>query len=263
MAAVTNQKFKPNRPGEDGFCLVVEDLCKTFGGLTAVNQVNLKVKVGERRGIIGPNGAGKTTFFNLISGALLPTSGKIFLFGKDITNITAYRRAYLGLSRTFQITNLFNSLTVIENLVLAAQALEKSKFAMFRPITKFDRLYDRAEDILERVGMTERRNERVKNLSHGEQRQIEVGMALIQNPRLLLLDEPTAGLAPAESAILVSMLKKLDRTITILIIEHDMDVAFQLTDYITVLNFGKLLAEGDLASIKANAKVQEVYLGMP
>ncbi len=259
---MTNQGFEPNRPGEDGVCLVVEDLCKKFGGLDAVSQVNLRVREGERRGIIGPNGAGKTTFFNLVSGALLPTSGRILLFGEDITSVPDHRRAYLGLSRTFQITNLFPSLSVVENLVLAAQALEKTKFVMFRPITKFSRLKDRANEILERVGMIERRDELIKNLSHGEQRQIEVAMALIQKPRLLLLDEPTAGLAPGESAILVSMLRKLDRTITILIIEHDMDVAFQLTDFITVLNFGKVLAEGDLASIKANAKVQEVYLGV-
>jgi branched-chain amino acid transport system ATP-binding protein len=251
-----------SRSCPEGVCLVVENLCKRFGGLDAVSEVNLTVREGERRGIIGPNGAGKTTFFNLISGALMPTSGKILLFGKDITGMPAHRRAYLGLSRTFQITNLFPSLSVVENLALAAQALERTKFAMIRPITRFARLYERADEVLAKVGMSQRRDELIKNLSHGEQRQIEVAMALIQKPRLLLLDEPTAGLAPAESSILVSMLKKLDRTITILIIEHDMDVAFQLTDYITVLNFGSVLAEGDLASIKANVKVQEVYLGV-
>jgi branched-chain amino acid transport system ATP-binding protein len=257
------QRKDPNstRPDEDPFCLVVEDLSKKFGGLDALSQVNLKVREGERRGIIGPNGAGKTTFFNLISGELLPTSGKISLFGKDITHLPAHRRAYLGISRTFQITNLFPKLTVLQNLILAAQALEKTKFIMLRPIRKYHQLYRRADEILERVGMTEKRKEAVKNLSHGEQRQVEIGMALLGEPRLLLLDEPTAGLAPAESAMMVSMVKTLEKTMTILIIEHDMDVAYELTDFITVLNFGKVLAEGNKEDIQSNKTVQEVYLG--
>ncbi len=246
---------------EDQVCLVVEDLSKKFGGLDALSQVNLTVREGERRGIIGPNGAGKTTFFNLISGELLPTSGKISLFGKDITRLPAHHRAYLGVSRTFQITNLFPKLTVLQNLILAAQALEKTKFVMLRSVLKYRQLYRKADDILERVGMVEKRNVAVKNLSHGEQRQVEIGMALLGEPRLLLLDEPTAGLAPAESAMMVSMVKKLEKTITILIIEHDMDVAYELTDFITVLNFGKVLAEGNKEDIQSNKTVQEVYLG--
>lgn len=263
MTPVENRRgTRSDSPGGDRYCLVVEDLSRKFGGLDALSQVDLKVREGERRGIIGPNGAGKTTFFNLISGELLPTSGKILLFGNEITRTSAHRRAYLGISRTFQITNLFPKLTVIENLVLAAQALEKTKFVMLRPVRKFSQLYRRADEILEKIGMIEKREEIIKNLSHGEQRQIEVGMALIGKPRLLLLDEPTAGLAPAESAMMVSMLKILDRTITILIIEHDMDVAFELADFITVLNFGKVLAEGDKTGIQSNKTVQEVYLGM-
>jgi branched-chain amino acid transport system ATP-binding protein len=257
------KKKDPNStgPGEDQFCLVVQDLSKKFGGLDALSQVNLKVREGERRGIIGPNGAGKTTFFNLISGELLPTSGRISLFGKDITHIPAHHRAYLGVSRTFQITNLFPKLTVLQNLILAAQALEKTKFVMLRPIQKYSQLYRRADEILGRVGMIEKRKEVVKNLSHGEQRQVEIGMALLGKPRLLLLDEPTAGLAPAESAMMVSMVKTLEKTMTILIIEHDMDVAYELTDFITVLNFGKVLAEGNKEDIQSNKTVQEVYLG--
>jgi branched-chain amino acid transport system ATP-binding protein len=257
------KKKDPNSksPGKDQFCLVVQDLSKKFGGLDALSQVNLRVREGERRGIIGPNGAGKTTFFNLISGELLPTSGRISLFGKDITHIPAHHRAYLGVSRTFQITNLFPKLTVLQNLILAAQALEKTKFVMLRPIQKYSQLYRRADEILERVGMIEKRKETVKNLSHGEQRQVEIGMALLGEPRLLLLDEPTAGLAPAESAMMVSMVKTLEKTMTILIIEHDMDVAYELTDFITVLNFGKVLAEGNKEDIQSNKTVQEVYLG--
>jgi branched-chain amino acid transport system ATP-binding protein len=248
--------------GRDSFCLVVQDLSKKFGGLDALSHVNFAVRAGERRGIIGPNGAGKTTFFNLISGELLPTGGRIALFGKDITHLPAHQRAYLGISRTFQITNLFPKLTVLENLILAAQALEKTKFVMLRPVLKYGQLYRKADGILERVGMAEKRKETVRNLSHGEQRQIEIGMALLGEPRLLLLDEPTAGLAPAESAMMVSMVKALEKTMTILIIEHDMDVAFELTDFITVLNFGKVLAEGNQEEIQSNKTVQEVYLGI-
>ena len=153
-------------PNEGQFCLVIEDLSKRFGGLDALSQINLKVREGERRGIIGPNGAGKTTFFNLISGELLPTSGKVLLFGKDITHLSSHRRAYLGISRTFQITNLFPKLTVLENLLLAAQALEKTKFVMLRPIRRFNHLYQKADEILEKIGMIEKKNEIIKNLSH-------------------------------------------------------------------------------------------------
>ncbi len=242
--------------------LILENLSKNFGGLEAVSQINLKVHKGERKGIIGPNGAGKTTLFNLISGDLLPTSGKIFLFGEDITKIPNHHRAYLGISRTFQITNLFSKLTVLENLVLAAQALEKTKFVMLRPLKNYKHLYQKAEEVLVKMGMLEKRNEVIKNLSHGEQRQIEVAMALLGKPRLLLLDEPTAGLAPAESSTMVSMLKNLDNTITMIIIEHDMDVAFELTDRISVLNFGRVLADGSKEEIRANETVQEIYLGI-
>jgi branched-chain amino acid transport system ATP-binding protein len=249
-------------PVENVACLTLENLSKNFGGLEAVSQVNLRVGQGERRAILGPNGAGKTTLFHLISGELQPTKGRIVLLGKDITKIPAHHRAYLGISRTFQITNLFPQLTVLDNLILAAQALEKTKFAMFRPVTSFNHLYRKVDEILEKVGMTEKREDIIKTLSYGEQRQIEVAMALLGRPRLLLLDEPTAGLAPAESSMMVSMLKSLDRTITILIIEHDMDVAFEIADRITVLNFGKTLAEGDKEEIRANEAIQRTYFGV-
>ena len=247
---------------ENQICLSLESLSKNFGGLEAVSQINLKVRQGERRAIIGPNGAGKTTLFNLVGGQLWPTRGKIFLFDKEITKIPAHLRAHLGISRTFQITNLFPQLTVLENLILAAQALEKTKFALFRPITRFNHLYHKVDEILVKVDMTEKREDIIKNLSYGEQRQIEVAMALLAEPCLLLLDEPTAGLAPAESSMMVSMLKNLDKTITILIIEHDMDVAFEIADRITVLDFGKVLAEGGKEEIRKNDAVQQIYLGV-
>ena len=242
--------------------LECKKVSKNFGALAAVQLVSFALNRNEILGMIGPNGAGKTTLFNLISGALKPTSGRLFLLGKEITSMASHRRAYLGISRTFQITNLFPGLTVLDNLVIAAQALQKTKFVMFRPVTSFNDLYQRVEEVLVKVGMIDKRREVVKNLSYGEQRQIEVAMALFTEPRLLLLDEPTAGLAPAESSGMVSMLKGLDENITILIIEHDMDVAFEIADRITVLSFGKILAEGGREEIRANETVQQVYLGV-
>jgi branched-chain amino acid transport system ATP-binding protein len=256
----TSRHNESRKTPEDQVCLVLRDLCKSFGGLEAVSQVNLKVQKGERRAIIGPNGAGKTTLFNLVSGALLPTKGSVFLFGKDITKVPAHRRAYLGIARTFQITNLFPNLTVMDNIFLAAQALEKTKFNLLRPASTFRDLYNKVDEVLVKVGMDDKRNEVIKNLSYGEQRQIEVAMTLLGEPSLLLLDEPTAGLAPAESALMVSILKALSDTLTILIIEHDMDVAYELSDLMTILNFGRVLAEGTKEEIQSNEEVQRIYL---
>lgn len=243
-------------------CLAVDRLSKSFGGLKAVNSVDLAVKEGERRAIIGPNGAGKTTLFNLISGELAPSTGKIIFFGRDVTRMPVHRRAYLGMARTFQITNLFPNLTVMENLLLAAQALEATKFSMHRPITSYRHLFESAKWILKSVEMSEKADEVVRNLSHGEQRQIEVGLALIGRPRLLLFDEPTAGLSPGETTMMVSLLKRLDPATTMLIIEHDMDVAFELADNITVLHYGEIIADGSRDIIKSNRMVQEIYLGL-
>jgi branched-chain amino acid transport system ATP-binding protein len=242
-------------------CLVLEDLCIDFGGLRAVDAVNLRVEVGERRVLMGPNGAGKTTLFNLVSGIYQATRGRIVYFEKDVTGLPAYRRAALGIARTYQITNLFPNLTVSENILMACQALERTKFVMLRPLSSYRRLMDRCSGLLKEFELWERRNERVKNLSHGYQRQIEVAMALAQRPRLLLLDEPAAGLSSAETQALTLLLKKLDPSITILLIEHDMDVAFEFAEKITVLYQGKFLTEGTKEEIKKNPTVQEIYLG--
>lgn len=227
----------------------------------ATENVSFKVQVGERRAIIGPNGAGKTTLFNLICGELLPTDGSIHLFGVDITKIPTYKRIALGLSRTFQVTNLFLQLTVLENLILASQGTEKTKLVMFRPMASYRRFYERAEEFLVEFGLIEQKDTQVKFLSHGEQRQIEVCMALIGNPRLLLLDEPTAGLSPAETLSFMESLKLIDPKITVLLIEHDMSVAFALADIITVLHLGKFHSSGTIDEIKANKDVQEIYFG--
>jgi len=246
----------------DTVCLVLEGLTKKFGGLTAVDNVSLEVKVGERRGIIGPNGAGKTTLFNLICGEFPPSGGKIVHFGKDVTRVPAYKRIGLGIARTFQITNLFPKLTVLQNVLLAAQGLESTKYVMYLPISSYKHLYEKSKNLLEEVELWEKQHVLVKNLSHGDQRQIEVCLALIGQPRLLLLDEPTAGLSPAETLSLTAMLKRLNPDMTILLIEHDMDVAFEFAENITVLHQGSLIASGTREDIKANKMVQEIYLGM-
>jgi branched-chain amino acid transport system ATP-binding protein len=237
------------------------NLTKRFGGLEAVSRVNLKVNIGERRAILGPNGAGKTTLFRLISGEFPVTSGSVRYFGRDITQMSCYRRTHLGLGRTFQITSLFPTLTVLDNLILAGMGLSRIKFSMLRPLSTYRDVHERAVEILEKVGMADKKEETIKNLSHGEQREIEISLALISNPKVLLLDEPTAGLSPAESAMMTETVQKLDRSITILIIEHDMDVAFRIADRITVFHQGCLFAEGSLTEIQNNPRVQEIYFG--
>jgi branched-chain amino acid transport system ATP-binding protein len=241
--------------------LSLSDVSKAFGGLRAVDGVTLTVAPGERRAIIGPNGAGKTTLFSLISGEQAPTLGQIRLFGHDVTGLPAHRRAALGLARTYQITNLFPRLTVLENGLLAAQGLTPTKLHVHRPIDRYGELFSRARVVLDAVGLAGAAGEVVRNLSHGEQRQLEIALALAGAPRLLLLDEPTAGLSPAESQLMTGLLKRLDPAITILIIEHDMDVAFHLTDRITVLHFGRVVADGLADEVKSSPLVQDIYLG--
>ena len=242
-------------------CLVVENLTKDFGGLRAVDEVNLTIEPGERRVLMGPNGAGKTTLFNLVSGVYPSSGGRILFFDKDVTGLPSYRRAALGIARTYQITNLFPNLTVSDNILMACQALVRTKFVMFRPLSSYHHLMDRCNNLLKEFDLWGNRNELVKNLSHGDQRQIEVSLALAEKPRLLLLDEPAAGLSSAETHALTALLKKLDPSITSLLIEHDMDVAFEFAERITVLYQGKFLAEGTKEAIKNNPTVQEIYLG--
>jgi branched-chain amino acid transport system ATP-binding protein len=244
-----------------GPCLVIESLSIDFGGLRAVDGVNLTIEPGERRVLMGPNGAGKTTLFNLVSGIYQATSGRILYFERDITGLPTYRRAELGIARTYQITNLFPKLTVAENILMSCQALTRAKFVMFRRLSSYHSLMERCNDLLKEFDLWEKRDALVKNLSHGDQRQIEVAMALAEKPRLLLLDEPAAGLSSAETHSLTLLLKKLDPSITILLIEHDMDVAFEFAEKITVLYQGKFLTEGTKEEIKNNPTVQEIYLG--
>jgi branched-chain amino acid transport system ATP-binding protein len=241
--------------------LRLEGVSCAFGGLRAVDGVDLTVAEGERRAIIGPNGAGKTTLFNLISGELPVTAGAIHLFAHDVTRLAPHRRAALGLQRTFQISNLFPALSVLENGLLAAQGLAPAKFAMLRPLGWFPRLREDALAVLADVGLADRAEVAVEDLSHGERRQLEIALALTARPRVLLLDEPTAGLSPAESQLMAGLLRRLDPSITMLIIEHDMDIALEIAVRVTVLHYGRVIADGPRDAVKADPLVREIYLG--
>lgn len=243
--------------------LVVDHVSIHFGGLRAVQDVSFTMEPGERRALIGPNGAGKTTLFNMISGQLTPTSGRISMHGRDVTRLAPFERARLGLGRTFQITNLFPNLTVEENLRLAVQALQPTSMVMTRPITSYPGVMERTRQMLVQWHLWEVRNEQARELSYGDQRELEILMALAGSPTLLLLDEPTAGLAPAETHLVTEVVQSLDPSITILLIEHDLDVAFQLANRVTVLHQGGILVDGTPEQVKADPRVKEIYLGTP
>jgi branched-chain amino acid transport system ATP-binding protein len=232
-----------------------------FDALKAVDDVSLRVRRGERRAIIGPNGAGKTTLFNAITGVVLPTSGRVEFDGRDITRLPPHRRAACGISRTFQITNLFPSLTVRENMELALRGLKSRKFSFFGTNTFTDEECVQADRALGLSRLGSRSDALVRELSYGEQRQLEMAMALAPNPRLLLLDEPAAGLSPAERVIVTDIIRALPAEITIVLIEHDMDLVLSLVDWVTCLNNGQFLAEGTPDDIRTNADIQGVYLG--
>jgi branched-chain amino acid transport system ATP-binding protein len=233
---------------------------RRFGGVHAVRDVDLEIRPGERRAILGPNGAGKTTLFNVISGEFPPTSGAIELFGRDVTVEPARKRARLGLSRTFQTSRLFLGMTVEDNLYLALLGVRAGHL---RPVrTKSDtELRERARTTAERVGLGNAVDRLVGELSHGEQRQLEVGMARTTDPKLMMLDEPAAGLSRAERVGLTEMLRELDPQVTLILIEHDMDVALGVADWVTMMHNGSVLVEGTPQEIRANETVHELYLG--
>jgi len=241
--------------------LELHEVTRSFGALTAVNRVSLGVAPRERRAIIGPNGAGKTTLFNLITGHLAPTSGRILFDGRPVTGLSTDRIARRGISRSFQRTNLFPRLTVLENLRLAAAAQSVGSWRLFGTVEGLTAPLGHARDVAAAVGLVERLGEPVERLSYGEQRQLEIGVALATRPSLLLLDEPTAGMSPEETQRMTRLLEALPREVTILIIEHDMDVVFSLADRLTVLHYGEVLADGAPAIVRADPLVHEVYLG--
>jgi branched-chain amino acid transport system ATP-binding protein len=241
--------------------LELKGLSKSFGGLHAVRDVTFKIMPGDRKAIIGPNGAGKTTLFNLITGIFPATSGQVLLFGRDITTWPSHRRTALGMARTFQITSLFPKLTVLDNVLLAIKVLRRTKFVMWRYLSTYRDVYDKAHQLLEQAVFMDRANTEVRFLSHGEQRQLEIVLGLASDPKVLLLDEPAAGLSSGESVEMTKFLMKLDPNLAILLIEHDMDVVFDLAHQISVLHFGEVLETGAPEQIKKSRKVQEIYLG--
>lgn len=241
--------------------LVVSGLSRNFGGLQAVENVSFAVEAGERQLLIGPNGAGKTTLFNMLSGALAASSGRVVLFGCDVTRLPAYVRARMGLARTFQITNLFARLTVLENTLLALQAAAGKTVRQYRPMGANHALLQRANELLDEWGLSGIAGKAAKDIAYGQQRQVDLILAIGARPKVLLLDEPTAGLSAAEVSRVVAMIRSLPREITILMIEHDMDVAFEIADRVIVLHQGRLIAKGDVEAIRNHPRVKEIYLG--
>ena len=241
--------------------LELNGVTKAFGGLVAVSDVSVAIPARDRQAVIGPNGAGKTTLFNLITGQLPVTSGRIALFGEEITKLPVHRRVARGMARTFQITNLFPALTVWDNVMLAAQGLSGVKFSMWRPISRRGELAERVDRALEDVGLADKAQVTARELSHGEQRQLEIALALVSRPRLLLLDEPAAGLSAAERVTMTSLIRQLPTELTLVLIEHDMDLALGLVNWVTVLQDGKVIVADGPDAIRRNEKVQEVYLG--
>jgi branched-chain amino acid transport system ATP-binding protein len=239
--------------------LCTEGLTMRFGGLTAVNNVNLEIRQGEIRAIIGPNGAGKSTFFNCVTGVLRPTSGRILLNGADITGLPPNLISRAGVARSYQITNILPNATTLENVRIAAQS-RRHGWNMFRKASGFHDIIDKAERVLKSVGLAGKADELACNLSHGEQRNLEIGIALATEPQLLCLDEPTAGMSAAETRDTIQLVREIAKNLTILIVEHDMPLVMDLADRITVFHYGAVLAEGPPAEIQNNPRVLEVYL---
>lgn len=241
--------------------LVTENLSKRFGGLVAVNTVSLTVQTGEVHCVIGPNGAGKTTFLNLLSGTLPPSDGHIRFNGQEVTALPAHRRAALGIGRSFQRTNIFPEFTVYENCRLGAQARLPTSMRFVRPAERDTTVRERAERAMEMVGLTSRREALASVLSHGEQRQLEIGVMLATEPSLLLLDEPMAGMSADETTRMVALVRRLKAGHTLVLIEHDMDAVFAVADIITVMVNGAVLASGRPEEIRRSRAVQDAYLG--
>jgi branched-chain amino acid transport system ATP-binding protein len=239
----------------------VEHLTKTFGGLHALEGVSIEVPLGQRRALIGPNGAGKTTLFNCIAGSLSPSSGRIFIFENEVTRLAEYQRTALGIGRTYQITNVFHQLSVLENVLIAEQGTRRQKWILYRPLEKFKSKIVLAMEKLSFLGLDHRCDHFVHQLSYGERRQLEIVLALSSDPRVLLLDEPASGLSPAERQRIGEIILKLSRDITVIFIEHDMDVALGIADQVTVLHQGKIILEAPPDVVRSNSQVREVYFG--
>ena len=243
------------------YAFKTENIARHFAGFKAVNDVTIEIPAGGVRTIIGPNGAGKTTFFNLLSGLLPPTHGRIWFEDRDITDLPAHERARMGVARSFQITNIFGKLSVEENVRLAVQAVYDGKANFFVSSAQMAGIPAKTAAILHDVGLYDVRGARAENLSHGDQRRLEIGLVLAVDPKVLLLDEPLAGMSPAETHETVALIQRIVRDRTVILVEHDIDVVMAISDTITVMQTGGILAVGTPAEIRANDQVQRAYLG--
>jgi branched-chain amino acid transport system ATP-binding protein len=241
--------------------LELRDVHKSFGETKIIRGANLTLKRGQRHALIGPNGAGKSTLFNLISGHYVPTSGDILLNGKSISGLPPHIINRSGLSRSFQITNLFPRMTVAENLRISVMGRHGYRFTMFRPVAGLTRVNKDVDALVEQLRLTKRRDDLAGDLAYSEQRTLEIGMSLATNPEVIILDEPTAGMSREETIYIVDLIKRVTEGRTLLVVEHDMSVVFTLCDQISVLVYGEVIATGEPAAVRANPKVQEAYLG--
>lgn len=248
-------------PHENHALLDLRNLVKRYGGLTATDHLNLTINPGEIHAIIGPNGAGKTTLIHQISGALAPNEGSIIFDGREVTHLSMHKRVAQGLARSYQITNIFKSYSVLDNLALTVQARSGTSMRFWKQAIAERALFDEARAIADRVGLGNRIDTIAGNLAHGEQRQLEFGLALATRPKLLLLDEPMAGMGQEESARLIPLIKNLRTEIAVLLIEHDMDAVFQMADRISALVSGRIIATGSPGEIRNNSEVKKAYLG--
>jgi branched-chain amino acid transport system ATP-binding protein len=248
-------------PSPSSYAVEVVNLKKTFGGLSVTQNVSLSIRPGERRLIIGPNGAGKTTLFNQISGDLRPDSGSIRLFGSDITHLPPYKRAHLGLSRTYQIITLFAGDTLEHNVTLGLLGLRPARWQMWRPLSSYGDIIAESRRTLDTVGLSKLAAHPISDVAYGERRRVELAMALAQKPRVLLLDEPLAGLSNTERSKVKSLIASIPRETTVIMIEHDMDTALDLAETVTLLNYGRVIVDGARDAVIADERTREVYLG--
>ena len=241
--------------------LSLRNLSKRFGGVVAVERVTLEVRAGEVHALIGPNGAGKTTLIHQVSGSLPADTGEIFFEERDITRLPAHERVRAGLARSYQVTSIFRRFSVLDNLALAVQARSGTSFSFWRPVAKERSIFDEARAVAADVNLEAKLGAQASTLSHGEQRALEVGLALATRPRLVLLDEPMAGMGPEESQRMIALISRMRERVTVLLVEHDMDAVFRLADRISVMVNGRLIATGAPSAIRANAEVRKAYLG--
>jgi branched-chain amino acid transport system ATP-binding protein len=247
---------------DDGYALEAQHLTKYFGGVRVLEDISFEVPVGERLAIIGPNGAGKTTLLNLINGQIPPTGGKILFFGEDITHLPTHRRAHIGQSRSFQLSNLFLNLSIMENVELVLHGLKKSRYDLARSTRGYGQVRDKAAEILQQAGLWERRSEPLGTLAYGDQRRLEINLCMASEPRLLLLDEPSNGLTQEQGQQVVEMINQhIGREVTVLVVAHDMELVFRVAERIMVLFEGEIIACDSCDIVRCDPRVQEIYMG--